>query len=692
MPHLRSILLTTSFLALAGAAQAQTGPDAGQDEPTQVEEIVITGVPYGVTRRATTLALEVLDEEALATAPPATLGDVVNGLPGVRSTSFAAGASRPVIRGLAGPRVLVLTNGVGLIDASSLSPDHQVAADPGDATRIEILRGPSTLAYGGTAIGGVVNVIDNRIPDEVPEGGLEGRVSAQGTSVDDGWAVGASLAAGAGPFIFTLEGQRREADDYDIPVPAESRRQLEAEGEEVESLSGTTLENSFSNLSTYGAGVSWIGGNGFLGVAVRRTESDYGVPGHAHQHHEDDEDHDDAPLFAAHAAEEEEEVVTNDLVQTRYDLRGGWDLDWGPFERLRVTGGYADYEHTEFEGDEVGTRFLSDGWEGRAELIQAPVDGWRGAIGVQALRRNLDAIGDEAYVPASEVTELGAFALQRLDRGRFGLEGGLRIDTREVDSAAGQRDFTNVSGSIGLFYRPSTDWFVGVSVARNGRAPTEAELFADGPHVATRAYELGDANLESETVTSLEGTLHFDRGPFSMDLHLFHARYDGFIDLRPTGVEEDELPVFEYVQTDAEFSGFEAEAAYRLWDEGERRTFDLELAADFVRGSTDLGPPARIPPWSVTARAEMALDAWTGRLELREVGDQDRVTDFELPTDGYRTLNAFVSWAPDPEEGLLLYVEARNLNDAEIREHTSFLKDLAPSPGRNVRLGMAWRF
>ena len=334
MPHLRSILLTTSFLALAGAAQAQTGPDAGQDEPTQVEEIVITGVPYGVTRRATTLALEVLDEEALATAPPATLGDVVNGLPGVRSTSFAAGASRPVIRGLAGPRVLVLTNGVGLIDASSLSPDHQVAADPGDATRIEILRGPSTLAYGGTAIGGVVNVIDNRIPDEVPEGGLEGRVSAQGTSVDDGWAVGASLAAGAGPFIFTLEGQRREADDYDIPVPAESRRQLEAEGEEVESLSGTTLENSFSNLSTYGAGVSWIGGNGFLGVAVRRTESDYGVPGHAHHHHEEDEDHDDAPLFAAHAAdEEEEEVVTIDLVQTRYDLRH--PVVDGPHRRLR---------------------------------------------------------------------------------------------------------------------------------------------------------------------------------------------------------------------------------------------------------------------------------------------------------------------------------------------------------------------
>ncbi|WP_296818213.1 TonB-dependent receptor [Brevundimonas sp.] len=688
MRHVQTLLLTTSIIAVGAPALAQSG-QAAPDQPTRVEEIVITGVPYGVTRRATTLALEVLDEEELATAPPATLGDVVNGLPGVRSTSFAAGASRPVIRGLAGPRVLVLNNGVGLIDASALSPDHQVAADPADASRIEILRGPSTLAYGGTAIGGVVNVIDDRIPEEAPEGGFDGRLSAQTTSVDDGWAVGGGLAAVAGPLVFTLEGQRREAGDYDIPAPAESRRQLEAEGEELESLKGTTLENSFSNLSTYGGGVSWIGGNGFVGLSVRRTESDYGVPGHAH-HHEEDEDHDDAPLFAP--GDEEEEAVTIDLVQTRYDVRGGWDLNWGPFERLRITGGFADYQHTEFEGDQVGTQFLSEGWEGRAELVQAPQDGWRGAVGVQALRRDLDAVGDEAYVPQTQVTEFGAFALQRLDRGRFGVEGGLRLDSRELDSVAGQRDFSNVSGSLGLFFRPTPDWFVGVSVARNGRAPTEAELFADGPHVATRAYEVGDASLDSETVTSLEGTLHFDRGPFSLDLHLFHARYDGFIDLRPTGAEEDELPVFAYVQTDAEFSGFEAETAYRLWDEGERRTLDLELAADYVRGSTDLGPPARIPPWSIAARAEMALDSWTGRLELREVGEQDRVTDFELPTDGYRTLNAFLSWAPDPEQGLLIYVEGRNLNDAEIREHASFLKDLAPSPGRNVRVGVVYRF
>lgn len=675
-------LTTVAWSALVGAAVAQTQP-----EESVVEEVIVTGAPYGVTRRATTLAIEVLDETDLASAPPSTLGDVLNGLPGVRTSAFAAGASRPVIRGLAGPRVLVLSNGVGLIDASGLSPDHQVAADPADASRIDVLRGPSTLAYGGTAIGGVVNVIDDRIASEAPEGGLSGRVGIQSTSVDDGWAASAGVSAAAGPFVVSLEGHRREAGDYAIPRPAESRRQLEAEGETLETLEGGDLENSFSNVSVYGGGLSWIGSDGFIGVSVRRTESDYGVPGHEHHHEHEDEDHDDED----HDHEEEEAVVTIGLEQTRYDVRGEWALNLGPFERVRFSGGYADYEHTEFEGDEVGTRFLSDGWEGRLELVQAARGGWRGAVGGQLLRRDFDAVGDEAYVPRTRISEAGVFAVQRLDLDRFGLEGGVRFDHRDLDSLVGERHFENVSASLGLFYRPNSDWFLGLSLASNGRAPTEAELFADGPHAATRAYEVGDPDLESERVLSVEGTLHFDRGPFSADLHVFHARYDGFIDLAPTGAEEDDLPVFAYVQTDATFHGFEAEAAWRVWEEG-RRSFTLEAAGDYVRGSTDIGPPARIPPWSATARAVMQFDAWTGRIELREVGEQDRVSAFELPTDGYRVLNAFVSWAPDPDGGLMLYAEARNLNDAEVREHASFLKDLAPSPGRNLRIGAVYRF
>lgn len=669
-------LAAVSTLAIAGAASAQEQPG---DEVTRVDEIIVTAAPFGISASASTIAVDVLDEDALRRAPPATLGDVLNGLPGVRSSSFSAGASRPVIRGLAGPRVQVLSNGLGLIDASSLSPDHQVAADPGEAVRIEVLRGPQTLAFGGSAIGGVVNVIDGRISETAPEGGYDGHLSAQGSTVDDGWSVGGGVAVGRGPFVFTLDAQTREAGDYDIPVPAESRTQLAAEGEPVEQSGPGSLENSFSNLTSFGAGVSWIGDRGFLGVSVKRTESDYGVPGHAHEH----------DPFAPPAAEEA--VVTIGLEQTRYDVRGEWDLDLGPFETVRVAGGYADYSHTEFEGAEVGTRFLSDGYEGRLELVQAERDGWEGAVGLQALRRNFDAVGAEAYVPKTRITELGAFTLQRLDRGDWGLEGGARVDRRELDSLAGQASFSNVSASGGVFWKPVRHLFLGLSIAANGRAPTEAELFANGPHAATRAFEMGEPGLDSERVVSLEGTVHLDRGPLTADLHLFAAEYDGFIDLVPTGAEQDGLAVFAYAQSDASFRGLEAEVSYELWRLGDD-SLTFEAGYDTVRGETDLGPPARIPPWSLTGRAVAEIGPWTGRLELRGVGKQDRVAALELPTGAYHTLNAFVGWSPDEDSGLLLYAEARNLTDQEMREHASFLKDLAPLPGRNLRVGAAWRF
>lgn len=680
---MRSLVSTATLMFAAGLAGTAAAQEPGRGVTT-VDEIVVTAAPYGVTADATTIAVDVLDQEALLSAPAGGLGDVLNGLPGVRSTSFAAGASRPVIRGLAGPRVQVLANGLGLIDASSLSPDHQVAADPGEATRIEVLRGPQTLAFGGSAIGGVVNVIDGRIAEQAPEGGVSGRVSAQSSSVDEGVSVGAAISLAAGPLVFTLDGLRREAEDYDIPVPSESRRQLAAEGEAFEDTGATTLENSFVNLDAYGAGVSYIGGWGFVGLSVKRTETDYGVPGHAHHH--EDEDHDDDH------GHDEEEVVTIGLEQTRYDLRGVYDFAGGPLAQVRFAGGYADYTHTEFEGDETGTIFASEGYEGRVEVVQRRQGGWDGAFGLQALSRDFNAIGDEAYVPQTDVVEYGAFVLQRLDRGGWGLEGGLRVDTRDLDSVAGSESFTNVSGSLGVFAKPSEAWFVGASISRNGRAPTEAELFAEGPHIATRAYEIGDADLDSEEVTSLEAALHYDDGGLlEADLHLFHARYDGFIDLRPTGDEEDELPVFAYVQTDAEFYGLEAEARITAWSRGDDRVV-LSGGYDIVRGSTDLGAASRVPPFALSAGVEASYGPLLARVKARRVGSQSRVAEFELPTDGYTRYDAFLGWRPAAVPGVMVYVEGQNLGDAEIREHASFLKDLAPAPGRNVRMGLSFTF
>lgn len=687
----RAALLSALILPVATPVLAQStrqDPDP-VERTTRLDDIIVTGAPFGISAEASLIAVDVLDQEALSTAPSGTLGDVLSGLPGVRSTAFSPGASRPVIRGLAGPRVQVLTNGMGLIDASSLSPDHQVAADPGEAVRIEVLRGPQTLAYGGSAIGGVVNVIDDRIPEEAPYDGFDGRVTAQASSVDNGRSIGAGLTIGQGPWVLTLDGLDRRSSDYDIPVPAASRRQVEDEGEAYEDTGRSTVENSSSRVRAYGTGLTYVGQQGYLGVSVKRTESDYGVPGHAHHHDHDDDDHDDDDHDHDH---EDEEAVTIGLKQTRYDLRGEWRFANAPIDRIRLSLGYADYTHTEFEGDEVGTVFTSEGLEGRLEIVMPRRGGWNSAYGLQGLTRDFDAVGDEAYVPPVEITELGVYTLHRYDMDNWGLEGGLRFDTRDLDSPlGGQRDFSNISASAGVYFKPVEALFLGLSLSRNGRAPTEAELFAEGPHIATRAFEVGDADLDSETVTSIEATLHWEQGPWTADLHLFRAGYDGFIDLRPTGAEEDDLPVFAYVQTDAEFHGLEARLDYQAWQSGQDG-LTLGLGYDYVRGDTDLGPPARIPPWSLSGRAQLDLGPWTTRLTVRRVGDQNRVADFELPTDAYTTADLYLGWTPDRASGLTLYVEGRNLGDAEVREHTSFLKDLTPLPGRNLRAGMAWRF
>lgn len=652
-------------LAIASAAAAQDAPLAGQ--ATEVDEVVVTAAPFSVTEQALTANVDVVDEEELLVSPPASLGDLVNGMPGVRSTSFAPGASRPVIRGLAGPRVQVLVNGLGAIDASQVSNDHQVAADPGEAVRIEILRGPSTLAYGGSAIGGVVNIIDDRVPTEIPVDDIDGRISAQVGSVDDARSlVGGLTFSRGGPWVFTVQGVSRDTDDYDIPGPAMS--QVLANHLGVPRDGPSRVENSYSRLREWGVGGAWVGqDDNYLGASVKRTESDYGVV--------------------------VEDEVHIELEQTRVDMRGQWQVNFGPFETLRISGGWADYTHTEFEGAEPGTVFTSEGWESRAEVIQREVDGWNGAFGVQALARDFNAVGDEAYVPRTRIEEAGVYTLQRLDRGPFGAEAGLRVDRRSLDSLVAERDFTNVSASAGLFFRPVKGLYLGLSVARNERAPTEVELFADGPHVATAAYEVGDPTFDSEVANSVEAALHYTSDRFTADLHLYSAWYDGFIDVVPSGVFDagSGLEIFNYAQTDAEFRGFEAEASYRLWSEGDR-SLSIEGAADLVRGETDLGPPARIPPWSVTGRLVWDTPHWGAKLEVRHAGEQDRIAANELPTDGFTLVNLYVSVKPWGDDGAVFFAEGRNLTDEEAREHASFLKDIAPMPGRGLRVGVAHRF
>jgi len=676
-----SLLVFALVAPLAQAAEAPAAaPNAADaaapDTPNAVDKVVVTAAPYAVSLDTVTSSVNVVTRDQLDTAPAAGIGDLLNGLPGLRSTFYGPGASRPVIRGLSGPRVMVLQNGVGQVDASALSPDHAVASDPGEASRIEVLRGPSTLAYGGSGIGGVVNMIDDRVPSTPAANGPEGRLSASVSSVDDGWAYSGAVKAGKGPIVFAADVSSRRTDDYSIPTAAVSDRLAARDGLTVDP--DHRVKNTDVEVDAYGAGVSWVHDRGFIGASVKKTDTTYGVP---------------YEQILAPIDPDAEGPVSIHLQQTRYDLRGEQELDSKLFEKVRVSLGYADYEHAEVsvEDGEVGTRFLSHGTEGRVELVHREHDGHQGAIGFQALDRHFEAIGDEAFVPSTDIKEYGIFTLQRLDRGTWGVDGGLRFDTRSLQTPTRKRDFDNVSASLGVFLKPTDSLFYALTLSRNGRAPTEFELFADGPHPGTGGFEVGDDKLDSETVTSLEATVRWKGDRLRAEGHLWAAKYDNFIEEAPTGAVEDDLPVYQYFQTKADFHGAELEAGYDAW-RGANQSLHLETTFDWVHGDTDAGVPARIPPWALSGSVVWTAPRVETTLEVRRVAEQDRVATFELPTDGYTAVNLKATFTPIANSPLRLFIDGRNLTNAEIREHVSFLKDLAPSPGRSVRAGVAWKF
>jgi iron complex outermembrane receptor protein len=388
---------------IAGMAHAQ---DQAEDE-VRIEQTVIVTLP-GPQRTAGELVSNVaaLDRKEIVEALASTLGDTLDRQPGVASTSFGQGASRPVLRGLGAERVQVLTNGIGVIDVSAASPDHQVAADGIDAQKVEILRGPAALVYGGQAIGGVVNVIDGLIMEDLPKRPFAGEAYGATNSVNEGTEGGARVQAVNGPIVVTLTASTRDFGNYDIPVPAQSDR-LRAETGNPAGPDGE-LPNSFVQTNSVAGGLSWIGDKGFLGGAVRQQSSQYGLP--------------------------LEETAFIDLTQTRYDIRGGLNVDNGFLTKIIASGSVADYEHTEFEAPgEPGTIFKTNGFEGRIEAghVLGPLEG---EVGLQYADSSLDAIGDEAFITPTDTTSLGVFLYETHDfDSGLGIEGGIRAEQVDLD-------------------------------------------------------------------------------------------------------------------------------------------------------------------------------------------------------------------------------------------------------------------
>lgn len=678
----------TKYLLAAGPAALLSlsllAPAYAQDSSLAFEdEIIVTGSPLARSVDEAITGVSVISGQDLARRLSGTIGETLKSEPGLSSTFFGAGASRPIIRGQGSDRVRVLTNGIGSIDASSASPDHAVAAEPAQAERIEVLRGAGVLRYGSSGSGGIVNVIDGRIPDTMPDGtDVNLRMSA--TSVDTGFEAAASIdQALGGSFALHLDGTFRDAGDYRIPDFAESealRAEEEAEAEEEgeaheeEAETRDRLPNSFVESQSGTVGLSWIGERAAFGAALHRFESDYGIPGgHGHEEGEEEE-----------GAEEEEENVTIGLRQTRIDVKGHVELD-GFFEKAQIFGGYADYTHTEFEGPGVvGTVFTNEGFEARAELIQRERGNWTAAHGVQIRQRDFAAIGDEAFVPPTTTNQYAAYTFHEIEQGALHIEGAGRIEiTNQSDDTLGRDvDFTALSVSVGVDQHISEAIRIGGTVFRSERAPSTEELFSNGPHLATNAFERGDITLGKEVSTGAELALRHREDSHSLTLNLFYTDYEDYIFEQETGLEEDELPVFQFTAADAEFYGFEVQGALDLYM-SETWSVAVDGLAEYVRATTDAGNLPRIPPLSLLAGIEAQTDALSLRAEVDWSDEQDRTSAFERATDSYTIVNLFTSYSFGDDVTFSLGVN--NLLDNDARQHTSFLKDLVPLPGRNVR-------
>jgi iron complex outermembrane receptor protein len=682
--------ICAAIVLAAAPATAQQASSAADDVHTIGEDVIVTA-PYARQRADLLAGVSVMTAEALSAELRPQLGEVIARQPGVSATSFSPGASRPVLRGFQGERIRVLTDGIGSIDVSNTSADHAVTIDPITAERVEVIRGPASLLYGSSAIGGVVNVLDRRIPRRVSDHG----VHADGIASLATTAEETSLAAGIDAplwdrFALHLDGSWRDTDDlraggYLLAPGLRDAARIAAAAGSTEAAEFAEargrIDNSATRTKTLGGGLSFIGDGGSLGLSVGYYDTRYGIP--------------ERPDFDVAGAGHEHAAVSIDLEQLRFDLRGDVALGAGVLESLRVRAGYADYTHTEFDGDEIGTVFDNQGIEARLELVQAKRDAWSGALGGQIFVRDFSAVGEEAFLPPNTTEQIGLFTVQDFDFGSFGLEASARYEHTDVKSSAVgvAREFDAISAALGARLKPSDRLTLGVNLSRAVRAPSAEELFSNGPHIATQAFEVGDPVLAKEKSWGLDAFVRGTAGGATFSLGAFASWFDNYIYEAETGLVEDELPVFQYAQGKATYYGLEGEVVVPLFDAGAFRV-SADAVADFVRARIDdLGPAPRIPPLRLLGGIEAKSDTLTGRIEIEWADKQTRTAAFETATDGHTLVNASLSLKPFSADGpATLLVSANNIFDVDARRHASFTKDFVPLPGRDLRVTLSLSF
>jgi len=642
------------FTSHAIAADAGTAID--------LPSVDVTGNPLGVSADEMVVPVTILGGRELSLKRESTLGETLNSIPGVSASGFGPNSSRPVIRGLDADRIRIMQNGVGVLDASSLSFDHAVTVDPLVIEQIEVVRGPAALLYGGSAVGGVVNAVDHRIPSEKLEG-VTGRAEGSAGGADSQRNLAGVVDAGNGIIAIHADAYTRNSSDLDIPGYAVSSRKNRTDGTPQENRG--KLVNSSANGEGGAIGASLTFDNGYAGGSYSGFRNNYGTVA--------------------------EPTVRADMQSDRWDLASEFKELGSVVERVKFKLAHTDYQHQEIDNGVIGTTFKNRGLEGTLEAGHASFGNIKGMLGFQFQNSNFAALGDEAFVPAVNTQSKALYLYEELPIDRLKLTFGGRVERVTLSAAefgsepAKDSSFNPYSYALGSLYSFNQNWSLAANLSHNERAPSYFELYAKGAHLATGQYEIGNSDFGKERSNGIDAQLHWKEGKNSVNFGAYYTRFSSYLGLLNTGDFNAGLPVAQFTSFAATFKGLEADGRFKLTD-----NLDLTVRGDYVRADNrDNGEPLpRITPLRLGTGLQYQKNSLGARLDVLHAFKQDRTTENELATDCYTNVSALVTYKLPTRLNLEVYAKANNLLNQEIREHSSFLKDMAPQGGRSVLLGL----
>jgi len=698
--HISAAGYGDSFVTVGDESQLDISLTAGG-----IERIVVaaSGIHKYNLEMATPVSVLATEELSRRTEP--TLGETLKYEPGVHANYYGPVASSPIIRGLDGPRVRVMNNGLSTGDVSRISPDHAITADALTAQQIEVLRGPATLLYGSGAIGGVVNVVDNRIPRQL-RANSETKLETRYVDVSDEKTVALNHEGSSNNIAWHVDGFNRDTADYEVP------RFTNDEGE-----STNTLENSWTQSKALNAGVSLIGDAGLFGISIGRLESDYGIPG-PHEEHA------------------EEEGVFAKLKQNRLSMAGELYTPFAGVKTLAFTAAYTDYQHQEIEDGTPATTFKNKALESRITLEHEAIAGWHGIVGYHLQHADYQAFGEEAFTPDSDSLSHALFALEEKQFGNLTVQLGGRIERTkhsagavELGHEAGMVSdlsdtFAALSASAGLVWEFTPGFSWALAVSHSERAPSAAELYSNGAHIATSSYELGlayelrdgeievsERNVKKETANNVDVTFRSFQGDLTFTYNFFYNKVGDYLYLSNTGLTmedleaghsdaediheeeghagDDSFPLYQYQQQDATLYGMEFEARYKL-----NNAQSLNVFFDAVRAKLDGGDYLpRIPPYKTGVGYQYNGLSWSADIGVTHYARQDKVAVNESTTKGYTLVDANINYDFNlAKVDMTAFLRATNLTNELGLVHSSLIKEDAPLPGRALTIGIRAMF